>query len=257
VERRSSQIVVGLDPHPQSVDGGLQGAEALCERVIAEAAPAAVAVKIQIACFERYGADGWAAWQRLAAVAADQGLLVIADAKRGDIGLTSEAYAAALLDGPVDALTVNPMMGDDAVAPFIERAADTGRGIFVLVRTSNPGASALQDVLLADGRLWHQMLAERVADWGTRIVGESGLSSVGAVVGATVPEHLVDLRARMPAQPFLLPGVGAQGGKPEDLAPAFAGHPAGGLVTASRSIMFADEPGAAAEDLRARVRAVL
>jgi len=257
VERRASQIVVGLDPHPQRVAGGLSGAEALCRRVLADAAPAAVATKIQIACFERYGSDGWAAWQRLAATAAQQGLLVIADAKRGDIGLTSEAYAAALLDGPVDALTVNPMMGEDAVAPFIERAADSGRGVFVLVRTSNPGAAALQDVELADGRLWHQMLAEQVADWGRDRIGESGLSSVGAVVGATVPEHLVDLRRRMPAQPFLLPGVGAQGGRPEDLAGAFAHHPAGGLVTASRSIMFADEPGAAAEELRHQVQALL
>jgi len=257
VMRRESQIVVGLDPHPQSVAGGLAGAEDLCRRVIATVAPAAVAVKIQIACFERYGAEGWAAWQRLAAFAADAGLLVIADAKRGDIGLTSQAYAAALLDGPVDALTVNPMMGDDAVAPFIARAAQTGRGVFVLVRTSNPGAALLQDVELADGRLWHQLLADEVSRWGAELVGESGLSSVGAVVGATVPEHLVDLRARMPQQPLLLPGAGAQGGRPEDLAAAFANHPAGGLVTASRSIMFADRPQEAAEDLRSRVQAVL
>jgi orotidine-5'-phosphate decarboxylase len=256
VERRASQIVVGLDPHPQRVPGGLAGAERLCRRVIAEAAPAAVAVKLQIACFERYGAEGWAAWRRLGEAAAEEGLLVIADAKRGDIGLTSAAYADALLDGPVDALTVNPMMGEDAVAPFLDRAAETGRGVFALVRTSNPGAAALQDAKLADGRLWHQLLADQVARWGQALVGASGLSSLGAVVGATVPEHLVDLRGRMPAQPLLLPGIGAQGGRPEDLAPAFATHPAAGLVTASRSIMYADEPGAAAEGLRRRVSSV-
>ena len=252
VAARDSRVVMGLDPHPETVGGGLAGAVALCERLIERAGPDCVAVKIQVACFERYGADGWAAWWRLADRAAADGLLVIADAKRGDIGLTSEAYAAALLGGPVDALTVNPMMGEDAVAPFLARAAETGRGVFALVRTSNPGAAQLQDAPLADGRLWHQALADAVAIWGRSHVGGSGLSCLGAVVGATAPEHLADLRERMPEQPFLLPGVGAQGGRPEDLAPAFATHPAGGLITASRAIMFADDPGAAAEDLRRR-----
>jgi orotidine-5'-phosphate decarboxylase len=245
--------VLGLDPHPDRVPGGAEGAERFCTRVVGLAGPACVAAKIQLACFERFGAPGWAAFERVAGAAADAGLLVIVDAKRGDIGRTSEAYAAALLRGPVDALTVNPMMGHDAMQPFIAVAEAGGRGLFVLVRTSNPGAAALQDLPLADGRLWHQALADQVAEWGRDSVGATGLSALGAVVGATVPEHLVDLRARMPQQPLLLPGVGPQGGRPEDLVPAFATGRAGALVAASRAIIFADDPLAAADGLRIRV----
>jgi orotidine-5'-phosphate decarboxylase len=253
VERRSSQIVLGLDPHPDRVPGGAEGAERFCARVVGLAGRACVAAKIQLACFERFGAPGWAAFERVAGAAADAGLLVIVDAKRGDIGRSSEAYAAGLLRGPVDALTVNPMMGHDAMQPFIAAAEAGGRGLFALVRTSNPGAAALQDLPLADGRLWHQALADQVAEWGRDSVGATGLSALGAVVGATVPEHLVDLRARMPQQPLLLPGVGPQGGRPEDLGPAFATGRAGALVAASRAIIFADDPLAAADDLRTRV----
>jgi orotidine-5'-phosphate decarboxylase len=253
VERRSSQVALGLDPHPDRVPGGAEGAERFCLRLIALAAPACVAAKIQLACFERFGARGWTAFERVAAAAADADLLVIADAKRGDIGRTSEAYAAALLRGPVDALTVSPVMGRDAMEPFIAAADGGGRGLFALVRTSNPGAAALQDLPLADGRLWHQALADQVAEWGRESVGATGWSTLGAVVGATAPEHLVDLRARMPQQPLLLPGVGAQGGRPEDLGPAFARGRAGALVAASRAIIFADDPLAAADDLRTRV----
>jgi orotidine-5'-phosphate decarboxylase len=256
VARRSSQIVLGLDPHPDRVPGGAEGAERFCVRVLGLAGSACVAAKIQLACFERFGAPGWAAFEAVAAAAADADLIVIADAKRGDIGRTSEAYAAGLLRGPVDALTVNPMMGHDALQPFIDAAEAGGRGLFALVRTSNPGAAALQDLPLADGRLWHQALADQVAEWGRPSVGAAGLSALGAVVGATVPAHLADLRARMPQQPLLLPGVGAQGGRPEDLGAAFATARAGGLVAASRGIIFADDPLAAAEDLRARVWAV-
>lgn len=251
VRERGSQVVLGLDPDPRRVPGGADGARAFCRRAIAAAGPACVAAKIQLASFERFGAAGWEAFERVAASAAEAGLIVIADAKRGDVDVTARAYAEAFLRSPVDALTVNPMLGGDALQPFIDAALAGGRGLFALVRTSNPGAADLQDLPLADGRPWHEELARRVAGWGAEAVDRSGLSSLGAVVGATVPERLGALRGLMPHQPFLIPGVGAQGGRPEDLGPAFGGRPAGALVSASRSIIFAESPRRAAEDLRA------
>ncbi len=253
VRERGSQVVLGLDPDPARVPGGAEGARAFCRRAIASAGPACVAAKLQLASFERFGTAGWEAFERAAAAAADAGLLVIADAKRGDVDVTSRAYAQAFLRAPIDALTINPMLGGDAVAPFVEAAASSARGLFALVRTSNPGAAELQDLPLASGGLWHEEVARRVALWGAPSVDSSGLSCLGAVVGATVPERLVALRALMPHQPLLIPGVGAQGGRPEDLGPAFGGRPAGALVSASRSIIFAESPRRAAEDLRARL----
>ena len=253
VAERHSQVVVGLDPDPARIPGGVSGAEDFCRRIVAVAGPFAVAVKIQVACFERFGSEGWAAWERIAREAAEQGLLVIADAKRGDIDATSRAYAEAFLRPPVDALTVNPMLGSDAVAPFVEAATSAGLGLFVLVRTSNPGAADLQDLELSDGRMWHEAVASLVASWGAPSVGAAGLSSVGAVVGATVPERLVHLRQLMPHQPFLLPGVGAQGGDAAMLGAAFGGRAAGALVTASRSIIYAPDPAGAAAALRDQV----
>jgi len=250
VAARRSQIVLGLDPDPARVPGGASGAERFCRNVIAAAGEHCVAAKPQLACFERFGTDGWAAFESVAAAAREAGLLVIADGKRGDIDATARAYAEAFLRDPVDALTVNPMLGGDAVAPFVAAAVAGGRGLFVLVRTSNPGAADLQDLELADGRLWHEAVATLVARWGEPSVGASGLSAVGAVVGATVPQRLADLRDLMPHQPFLLPGVGAQGGRPEELGAAFGGRAAGALVSASRSIIYADDPARAASDLR-------
>ncbi len=249
VEARGSQVVLGLDPDPARVPGGAEGARAFCRRAIAAAGPACVAAKLQLASFERFGAAGWEAFERAAAAAADAGLLVIADAKRGDVAITSRAYAEAFLRPPIDAMTVNPSLGGDALAPFLEAAAG-GRGLFALVRTSNPGAAELQDLPLAAGGLWHEEVARRVAGWGAASVDGSGLSALGAVVGATVPERLASLRGLMPNQPFLIPGVGAQGGRPEDLGPAFGGRAAGALVAASRSIIFAESPRRAAEELR-------
>jgi orotidine-5'-phosphate decarboxylase len=256
VAARSSSVVIGLDPDPARVPGGAAAAGSFCRAVIERAAPACVAAKIQLATFERFGAEGWRAYEEVAGAAADAGLMVIADAKRGDVGVTSRAYAEAFLRPPIDALTVNPSLGGDAVAPFIARAQESGRGLFCLVRTSNPGAAELQDLPLADGGLWHERVADLVARWGGPSVDASGLSAVGAVVGATVPERIERLRALMPAQVFLIPGVGAQGGRPEDLGPAFAGNPAAALVSASRSIIYADDPLEAAERLRAVLWAV-
>lgn len=250
VGERQSQIVLGLDPDPARVAGGAAGAERFCLDVLAAAAEQCVAAKPQLACFERFGADGWKAFETVAAAAGQAGLLVIADAKRGDIDATARAYAEAFLRDPIDALTVNPMLGGDAVDPFRIAAEESGRGLFVLVRTSNPGAADLQDLPLAQGGLWHEAVARLVAQWGAPSIGASGLSAVGAVVGATVPHRLAALRALMPHQAFLLPGVGAQGGRPEQLGAAFGGRAAGALVSASRSIIYADDPAGAAAGLR-------
>jgi orotidine-5'-phosphate decarboxylase len=287
VEERRSRVVLGLDPDPTAlwpeavarVGGGaaaphlarIRTAEAVtehCRAAIVAAGPACVAVKLQLACFERLGAPGWEALEQVYAIAADHGLLVFGDGKRGDVPVTATAYAQAYLGetpGPfgnvrglgLDALTVNPLLGRDSLEPLIATAAEAGAGLFVLVRTSNPGAAELQDE--GDPPL-HERLARLVDELGRAHVAGCGLSHVGAVTGATRPDHLARLRELLPHAIFLLPGVGAQGGRVEDLAPAFAKHPAGGLVTASRSIVNAheergDDPAAAAaaaaEELRA------
>jgi orotidine-5'-phosphate decarboxylase len=238
-----------------------------CAAVIDAAGPACVAVKPQLACFERLGAPGWRALRATVGHARARGLLVLADAKRGDIDVSAAAYAQALagstptpfgeVDGlGADAYTVSPYMGVDTLRAL--RAP--GAGVFVLVRTSNPGAADLQDLPTADGlRVWEHV-ARQVHGLGSP-APRSGLHDVGAVVGATAPEHLARARELMPRTPFLLPGVGAQGGRVEDLAPAFAAGRAGGLVTASRSIVAAHEqrggdPAAAARQEAERLRAL-
>jgi orotidine-5'-phosphate decarboxylase len=220
-----------------------------------------VAVKPQLACFERLGAPGWRALQQVCVAAQEAGLLVVADGKRGDVPVTAKAYGQAMVGetetpwGTVrglgaDAFTANPLLGEDEIEVLVSAAKQAGAGIFLLVRTSNPGAGRLQDAALGD-RPMHEQLAALVAESAPKLVGESGLSGVGAVVGATAPQHLGRLRELMPNSVFLIPGIGAQGGKAEDLGPALApGHPASVLVAASRSIAGADDPAAAAEELR-------
>ncbi len=287
VAERSSQIVLGLDPDPArlwpraveladrtSDPPAARAAFAVaahCALAIEAVAEHCVAVKPQLACFERLGAPGWAALAEVVERAHDAGLLVLADGKRGDIDVSAAAYAQALLGetpthfGVVrglgaDALTVNPLLGGDSLAPFASVARATGAGLFVLVRTSNPGAADVQDRELADGAgTVSDRLAELVEQLGADGVGPSGLSDVGAVVGATVPGRLQALRELMPAAPFLLPGVGAQGGRVQELAPAFAPGRAGGLVSASRGIVRAHEqaggdPASAARAEAARLR---
>ena len=216
------------------------------------AADQCVAVKPQVACFERLGSFGWDALAEVVRDAAAAGLIVIADAKRGDIDISARAYAQAFFgstptpfgDVPglgADALTVNPLLGGDSLAPFIEAARSVGAGLFALVRTSNPGAADLQDRVLADGPTVSEALARLVDDLGRPGVGQAGLADVGAVTGATAPERLAALREAMPHAVLLLPGIGPQGGSGRDLAPAFAPGPAGGLVSASRAIVYAHE----------------
>jgi orotidine-5'-phosphate decarboxylase len=197
------------------------------------------------------------------ASAREAGILVIADGKRGDVPVSAAAYAQGLLgstptpfgDVPglgADAATLNGTLGRDSLAPLIETAAGAGAGLFILVRTSNPGASDLLDLPAPDAP-FHERLAQMIADLGQELTGGSGLSDVGAVVGATEPAHIARLRELMPAAPFLLPGVGAQGGSAKDLGPAFGSHPASAIVTASRSIAGAPNPADAAEALRREV----
>lgn len=222
-----------------------------------------MAVKPQLACFERLGAPGWAALAAVCAAAREAGLLVVADGKRGDVPVTAAAYAQALVGetptpwGPVpglgaDAFTANPLLGLDALEPLLAAAEAAGAGVFALVRTSNPGAADVED-LPAPERPLHERLAELVDGLAGRLAGAGGLSGMGAVVGATEPQRLARLRELMPRSVFLLPGVGAQGGRPELLGAAFAPGRAAALVAASRSISEDPDPAAAAERLREAV----
>jgi orotidine-5'-phosphate decarboxylase len=250
VAARESNLVLGLDPDPAALWPGISPAGAAdgdaahavavaahCRALIDAAGPACVAVKPQLACFERLGARGWEALEATCAHARERGLLTIADGKRGDIAVSAEAYAQALFERlGADLATVNPLLGRDAVVPFVECARAAGAGVLLLVRTSNPGAADVEDLELAAGGAVWERLARMVAELGAEGVGESGLSDVGAVVGATAPEHLQRARALMPRAILLLPGVGAQGGRVDELAAAFAAGRASALVTASRAI---------------------
>jgi len=249
-------------------DGRLDAAAAVlghCLALIEAAAPSCVAAKPQLACFERLGFAGWLALEATVASAQDHGLLVIADGKRGDIASSARAYEQALFGGTdtpfghshglgADAVTANPLLGRDALAPFVDGASATGAGVFVLVRTSNRGAADLFDAELASGGPLWERLAGLVAAAGTP-GPESGLAQVGAVTGATVPRHLARMRELMPQAPFLLPGIGAQGGSVADLAPAFAPGRAAGLVSASRSIADAHETSGEAPSTAAHAEA--
>jgi orotidine-5'-phosphate decarboxylase len=242
VERKRSQLVVGLDPQPELLPVELGGdVSRFCCGIIDAVAPHAVAVKPQLAFFEALGSAGIVAFEETCTYARRAGLLVIADGKRGDIGSTARAYSAAYLEGDeprADALTVNPWLGRESVEPYLAAARRYGAGIFCIVKTSNSGGD-VQDVTLSDGRpMWHHV-AKLVAEWGEDLVGEHGLSSVGAVVGATHPSAVREARKMMPQTVILLPGLGAQGAKPADLARAFTSGPASALVNASRSVIFA------------------
>jgi orotidine-5'-phosphate decarboxylase len=231
------------------------------------AGPSCIAVKPQLACFERLGWPGWKALDEVCEAARAAGLLVIADGKRGDVPVTARAYGQAMVgvtESPfgeirgldADAFTANPLLGEDALEPMIEAAGASGAGVFALVRTSNPGAADVEDLETREGPV-HEQLARMVDRFADRLAGrESGLSGMGAVVGATAPEHIARLRELMPRAVFLIPGVGAQGGRPEDLGAAFLPGRAAAMIAASRSIAGAEDPAAAAEDLRQAVWAV-
>jgi orotidine-5'-phosphate decarboxylase len=287
VAGRESQVVLGLDPDParlwpQAIDAvpaegppaerAARAMGAHCRALIDAAGPACAAAKPQLACFERLGAPGWAALADVVAYAREAGLLVVADAKRGDIAVSAAAYGQALVGSTptpfgevpglgADAFTASPYLGIDTLEALLEAARGARAGMFVLVRTSNPGAADLADAELAEGGPLWERVARIVDDLGSMGAGPVALHDVGAVVGATAPEHVARMRELMPRTIFLLPGIGAQGGRVEDLAPAFAPHRAAGLITASRSIATAHEraetatPQAAARAEAERLRA--
>jgi orotidine-5'-phosphate decarboxylase len=259
--------VLGLDPQldyiPESIrqyfrrqcdDPLLACGLALYEynrRLIDSVADIIPAVKPQLAFYEQFGNAGILALRQTIQYARRCGMLVIADAKRGDIGSTAESYAQAflgetrLLDGSsqalfdADAMTVNAYLGFDGVAPFIRLCQEHGKGIFILVRTSNPSAGDIQDLVLSDGRAVHEVMAEKVAAWGEALTGTCGYSSVGAVVGATWPLQAARLRKLMPKALILVPGYGAQGGSASDAVRSFGREGGGALVNASRSLLLA------------------
>lgn len=208
------------------------------------------AIKPQFAYYEMYGLEGLKALKKTIEYAHEKNMIVIADAKRNDIGTTATAYANAIIGETkiindsseamfdADCVTVNGYLGIDGIKPFLDVAKEKGKGLFILVRTSNPSAGDLQDLKLEDGRLVFEAMAEHVENWGSELIGESGFSSVGAVVGATWPEQAVQVRKIMPHALILIPGYGAQGGSGKDAVASFV-NGKGGIVNASRSLMCA------------------
>jgi orotidine-5'-phosphate decarboxylase len=265
IRAKGNAVCVGLDPRwealPQELrqrhgDGSLTGVaqayEEFCLRVLDIVAPLVPVVKPQSAFFEACGPAGMAVLQRVLQQARQLGLLTILDGKRNDIASTAAAYADAAFAGvelagrlhPVwdaDALTVNPYLGQDAVEPFLQSARRSGRGVFILVRTSNPGARQFQD-LDCGGRPLYLHVAEAVRSWTNANRGASGFGDVGAVVGATYPAELATLRQMLPEVPFLIPGFGAQGATAADTAAAFRPDGLGAVVNSSRGIIAAFPP---------------
>ncbi len=238
---------MGLDPILGSLPDGIEknpaGVEKFCKGIINSVKDTACAVKPQLAYFELLGWEGMKVFFEVCNYAQKKGLLVIADGKRNDIGSTCEAYAEAYLgkQKPIDALTVSPYLGSDGIKPFADLCAKNDRGIYVLVKTSNPSSGELQDLPTGDEAV-HEYLAQLVEGWASMNLGmESNLSSVGAVVGATYPEELKYLRTLMPHVPFLIPGYGSQGGTAEDCKPGFLADGSGAIVNAARSIIYASK----------------
>jgi len=209
------------------------------------------AIKPQLAFYEMFGIEGMKAFKETCKYAKEKGMIVIADAKRGDIGSTAKGYSNAYLGETkigeenisvfdnIDFLTVNPYLGVDSITPFVEDCIKYDKGIFVLVKTSNPSSGELQDLKLENGEKVYEHVASLVEKWGEEVRGKTGYSSVAAVVGATYPEQLKEIREKAPHTYFLIPGYGAQGGKAGDIALGFDSNGLGGIVNASRSLMCA------------------
>jgi orotidine-5'-phosphate decarboxylase len=255
VRQRGNAVCVGLDPRweqlPWPITTGREEApngraEAyldFCCGVIDAVATLVPAVKPQAAFFEELGPSGVTALADVICYAQERGLLVILDGKRNDIGSTAEAYARGMLGRGksawgADALTVSPYLGEDSLTPFVDVARQRGAGLFVLVKTSNPGGGLLQD-LMADGRPVYRHVAELVERLAAQTAGESSYGLAGAVVGATYPEQLAELRAAMPHAWFLVPGFGSQGGTARDVSAAFDSNRLGAVINNSRGLIFA------------------
>jgi orotidine-5'-phosphate decarboxylase len=254
VRSKKTPVLVGLDPRAESLPPGLiagEGYEAaassfasFCRGVIDVVAPLVPAVKPQAAFFEQLGPPGMRALKEVMDYAASKHLLVILDGKRNDIGTTAQGYAEAYLGSGAaspwgaDALTVSPYLGDDSLTPFVEIAQQRGAGIFVLVKTSNPGGKRFQDIV-AEGKPLYRHVADYVESLAAETAGSGGYGSVGAVVGATYPQQLAELRQAMPHTWLLIPGFGAQGGSAKDCAAAFDQHGLGAIINNSRGLIFA------------------
>lgn len=257
IQRTGTPVCVGLDPRLNNLptvllrNRGLSNSAAadaftsFCQGVIDVVAPLVPVTKVQAAFFEELGPPGMAAMAEVIDYAQSHGLLVIVDAKRNDIGSTAEAYARGFLGRSgsawhADALTVSPYLGDDSLKPFIDVAEERAAGVFVLVKTSNPGGGLLQDLVCA-GQPMYRHAAQHVEKLAATTVGECGYGAVGAVVGATYPAQLVELRQAMPHTWFLVPGYGSQGGTAADVAAAFDHRGLGAIINNSRGIIFAHE----------------
>ena len=262
IKEKNNPTVIGLDPRyemipkciTQKYAPTLEGAsKAIIEfnkRLIDATYDIIPAVKPQIAFYEMLGIEGMKAFKETCEYAKQKGMLVIADIKRGDIGSTAEGYSNAFLGKTkigskeesifdVEFVTLNPYMGIDSIKPFIEDCKKYNKGIFVLIKTSNPSSGDIQDVKMENGEELYTKVAKLVENWGEELRGEYGYSSVGGVVGATYPEQLESLRKIAPHTFFLIPGYGAQGGKANDIAKAFDGNGIGGIVNSSRGLMCA------------------
>lgn len=273
VKRKGNAICVGLDPRLNKIPQKIKERAILeCEGSPLKAAANAIVefnkgiidavaelvpvVKPQIAFYEIFGYEGVRAYEETLRYAKSKGLITIADAKRNDIGTTAEAYAQAFLGEvslfeaenevvmPVfdaDSITLNPYMGWDSVKPFVDESKKYGKGLFVLLKTSNKSSGDIQDLQMADGEPLYNLVSYLIDSWGADEIGKSGYSFVGAVVGATYPEQAKTLRAMMPNTIFLVPGYGAQGGGAADVKPCFNSDGLGALVNNSRGIIFAYE----------------
>ena len=262
IKETNNPTVIGLDPryellpkcvlekYPNTLEGVSQAIIEYNKALIDETCDVIPAVKPQIAFYEMFGIPGMKAFEETCKYAKQKGMIVIADIKRGDIGSTAQGYSNAYLGKTkigekeesifdVDFVTVNPYMGTDCVKPFIEDCKKYDKGIFVLVKTSNPSSGELQDVKLENGEEVYIKVAKLVEEWGKDLRGKNGYSSVAAVVGATYPKQLKEIRKTAPHTYFLIPGYGAQGGKVEDIALGFDENGLGGIVNASRSLMYA------------------
>lgn len=271
VRSKGNPVVVGLDPRWEQLPAEIRNAtaapgsraeqvaeafEQFCFRIIDVVAPLVPAVKPQAAFFEEWGPPGCAALARVILRAREAGLIVICDAKRGDIGTTAEAYARGYLAGSdpdaacwgADALTVSPYLGRDTLEPFVRVAQERGAGIYVLVRTSNPGAGTFQDLKGTDGQPAYRHVAAVVEELAQSTRNGHAYGAVGAVIGATYPEELKALRQVLVHSPLLIPGYGSQGGRGSDLVAAFDAAGTGAVVNSSRGIIFAHER----KDLAAR-----
>jgi len=256
--RRRGPLCVGIDPRWESLPISIRQAfaagaeqqdrakafEAFSLQVLDLVEPFCAVIKPQAAFFEQLGLPGFAALDRILKSARERGFVTILDAKRGDIASTAAAYAEAAFSDDVwnaDALTVNPYLGADAVEPFVSEATKRNRGLFVLVRTSNPGGGLFQN-LVADGLPVYRHVGKAVAEWNAPTTGECGLGMIGAVVGATHPKELAELRDAMPQVWFLVPGFGAQGGTADDVKPGFLSSGLGAIVNSSRGVTFPFHP---------------